>query len=344
MKRIGVGLIGYGYWGPNLARNFSRQPGCRLVGISDLDKSRVDSAVSFYPGSPAVLGTTRYQDLLEHPDIDLVLIATPVSTHYKLAREALLAGKDVLVEKPMTNTLGEAQDLVDLAARNGRILAVDHTFLYTPAVQKMRDLIRAGAIGKPIYIDSVRINLGLFQHDVNVVHDLATHDFSIASFLVDEKPSSVQATGVCYGNDKLESIAYLHVGYPSGFFMHLHVNWMSPVKMRQMLIAGSEKMIVFDDMEPSEKLRVYDKGITVSQSDAHAVYSLKVGYRSGDMVAPHLPGREALDAEAEHLLQCVRERKTPLSAGALGLEVIRLLEGASESLRRGGVKIALEAA
>jgi predicted dehydrogenase len=342
LKTINIGLIGLGYWGPNLARNFSRQPDCRLAAFCDLDQARIDAALRLYGGNPPARGTTRAADLFKDPDIDLILIATPTSTHFDLARQALNANKDVLVEKPIASTAPEAQELVDLAAAKKRILAVDHTFLYTPAVRKIRDLVRGGSIGTPIYLDSVRINLGLFQHDANVIQDLASHDFSIASFFVDEKPSSVQAIGICYGSEKLESIAYLHVGYPSGFFMHLHVNWVSPVKIRQMLIAGSEKMIVFDDLEPSEKVRLYDKGIIVSRPDPEATYQLKVDYRSGDMIAPHLIAREALDAEASHLIECVRERKTPLSDGRLGLEVVRLLDGCTESLRRGGARVELE--
>ncbi len=342
MKLINVGLAGYGYWGPNLARNFHRQPDCRLAAICDVSQARVDAAAKLYPSNPPVHGTTRFQELLDDPQIDLIVIATPTSTHYAMAKGALLAGKDVLVEKPVATTIEEAQELVDIAEAKRLLLAVDHTFLYTPAVQKMRELVRSGILGNLIYFDSVRINLGLFQQDANVIQDLATHDFSIASFLVDERPTSVQATGVCYGSDKLESIAYLHVGYPSGFFMHLHVNWVSPVKIRQMLIAGSERMIVFDDLEPSEKVRVYDRGIVVSQPDAETSYQLKVDYRSGDMVAPHLGAREALDAEASHLLECVRERKKPLSDGRLGLEVVRLLNGCAELLRRGGVRIDLK--
>jgi predicted dehydrogenase len=342
VKCINVGLVGYGYWGPNLARNFNQQPGCRLAAVCDLDEARVETAKRIYPSNPPMHGTRRFEDLLEEPEIDLIVIATPTSTHFGLARQSLLAGKDVLIEKPITTSLWEAEELVRIADKNKRVLAVDHTFLYTPAVQKIRDLVRGGAIGKPIYVDSVRINLGLFQHDANVVQDLAAHDFSIASFVIDERPSTVQATGICYGSEKLESIAYLHIGYPSGFFMHLHVNWVSPVKIRQMLIAGSEKMIVFDDLEPSEKVRLYDRGIIVSRPNPEAAYQLKVDYRSGDMIAPHLAAREALDAEASHILDCVRGRKQPLSDGQLGVEVVRLLDGCDRSLRGGGVKVDLE--
>ena len=342
MKRVNIGLVGYGYWGPNLARNFHQQPGCRLAAVCDLDQARVELAGRVYPSNPPMHRTTRFRDLLDNPEIDLIVIATPTSTHYELARQALLAGKDVFVEKPMTAGVEEAQEVLEIAEANNRILAVDHTFLYTPAVQKIRELVRGGAIGKPIYLDSVRINLGLFQHDANVVQDLATHDFAIASFVIEEQPNSVQATGVCYGSDKLESIAYLHVGYPSGFFMHLHVNWVSPVKIRQMLIAGSQKMIVFDDLVPSEKVRLYDRGIIVSRPDLEAAYRLKVDYRAGDMIAPHLAAREALDAEASHVLDCVRERKQPLSDGRLGIQVVRLLAGCNESLRRGGARIELK--
>lgn len=341
VKHVNVGLVGYGYWGPNLARNFNQQPDCRLAAVCDLDQARVDVAARIYPSNPPMHGTTHFQDLLDNPDIDLVAIATPTSSHYELARQALLAGKDVLVEKPMTVELHEADDLVKIAAANGRILAVDHTFLYTPAVQKIYELVHDGIIGKPIYFDSVRTNLGLFQHDANVVQDLATHDFSIACYVIKERPNSVQAIGICYGSEKLESIAYLHIGYPSGFFMHVHVNWITPVKIRQMLIAGSEKMIVFDDLVPSEKVRLYDRGIIVSGPDPEAAHRLKVDYRSGDMISPHLIAREALDAEASHVLDCVRHRKQPLSDGRLGIEVVRLLASCNESLRRGGARIDL---
>jgi predicted dehydrogenase len=342
VKSINVGLVGYGYWGPNLARNFNQQPACRLAAVCDLDEARVEVAKRIYPSNPPMHGTRRFEDLLEASEIDLIVIATPTSTHFDLARRSLLAGKDVLIEKPIATSVREAEELVRIAEQNKRVLAVDHTFLYTPAVVKIRDLVRGGAIGKPVYVDSVRINLGLFQHDANVVQDLATHDFSIASFVIEERPSTVQATGICYGSEKLESIAYLHIGYPSGFFMHLHVNWVSPVKIRQMLIAGSEKMIVFDDLEPSEKVRLYDRGIIVSRPNPEAAYQLKVDYRSGDMIAPHLVAREALDAEASHILDCVRGRKQPLSDGRLGVEVVRLLDGCDRSLRSGGVKVDLE--
>jgi len=332
---IGVGLVGYGYWGPNLARNFSRQADCRLIAICDKSPERLAKAARDYPG---VAVTPRYRDLLRRSDIQAVLIATPVSFHYRFVKEALLAGKDVLVEKPLAENNRQAEKLLEIAGRTGCILAVDHTFLFTGAVRKIKELLDSKALGDLLYFNSVRINLGLFQEDVNVIHDLAPHDLSILCHLIDTMPVSVQAMGACHARPNQESLGYLHIEYPDGFMAHFHFSWLAPVKIRQTLIAGTHKMIVYDDMEMSEKVKIYDKGISVSP-DQDSMYQIKVDYRTGDMVAPKLAHREALDAEAEHFLACVRDRSQPLSDGKAGARVVRLIAAAQQSLLRGGKKM-----
>ena len=335
---IAVALIGFGYWGPNLARNFSRQRECRLAAICDVNPERLEQARENYPG--AALSSDAGK-LMDNPNIDAILIATPVSTHFALARQALMAGKDILVEKPLTSTAADAEILVNLAREKGCILAVDHTFLYTGAVRKIADIVRDGGIGELIYLDSVRVNLGLFQHDVSVIYDLATHDLSIMSFLVSEEPFAVQATGVRYGAENVESIAHIHLEYLSGLIVNCHVNWLSPVKIRKTLIGGSNKMIVYDDMSTDEKVKIYDKGIIISETDPGRINRMKVEYRMGDMVTPQIGTREALDLETEEFLNCIRSRKRPVSDGELGLRVVRQLEGCSKSIAGGGTKIVL---
>ena len=335
---INVALVGFGYWGPNLARNFSSQSGCTLTAICELNTDRAVAAKAQYP---ACLITNDYQVLLDNPDIHAILIATPVTSHFELTKRALLAGKDVLVEKPLTAKTSEAEELVELAQERNRILAVDHTFLFTGAVQKMKELVSSGDLGEIIYIDSVRINLGLFQHDVNVIWDLAPHDLSIVAYLIDKAPLAVTAVGASHSGNGIENIAYLHVEYPGNLIAHFHLNWLAPVKIRRTLIGGTRKMIVYDDMEPSEKVKVYDKGISLNRADADSIRNIIVDYRTGDMVAPKLAHREALHAEAEHFLKCVRTRSTPLADGRAGLYVTRILEAAENSLRGGGCRISL---
>jgi len=321
-KKVKIGLIGYGYWGPNLARNFSRQPGCELTAICDSDEARLSVAQQDYPSSSMV---TDSKDIFDAPDIQLVVIATPVNSHYELAKRALESGKDILVEKPLTDNEAHAAELAELAEKKGLILAVDHTFLFTPAVRKIREIIEDGEIGDIVYVDSVRVNLGLFQHDVNVVWDLAPHDLSILRFITGKNPSSIMATGHCYGLENNESVAYVHLKYDDGLFSHCHFNWMSPVKIRRMMICGTEKMIVYDDMEQTEKVKVYDKGITVKDTDPTEYSRINIGYRDGDILSPNLDTREALDLEAEHVLACVRDRKQPLVDGRFGLDIVRQL-------------------
>lgn len=325
---IGVGLVGFGYWGPNLARNFSVQSGCRLVAICEQIPQRAESARRLYPSA---LVTSDYDEMLRHPDIQAILIATPVSHHYPLAKSALLAGKDVLVEKPFTQTYEQAQELCELGEKLGRVIAVDHTFLFTGAVQKVKELVDGGELGELVYFDSVRINLGLFQKDVNVIYDLAPHDLAILNFLVGSEPVSVQAMGACHGGAGMESMAYLHLEYESGLVAHFHFNWLAPVKIRKTLIAGTQKMIVWDDLEASEKIKIYDKGIVVTD-DPDSINKIKVDYRTGDMWAPKLAHREALGAEAQHFLECVRDRTRPLADAQAGARVVRILEATRQAL------------
>lgn len=336
---IGVALVGFGYWGPNLARNFAAQKDARLVSICELQPNRAEEAARRFPQARI---TSDYASILAAPEVHVVLIATPVSSHFELARQALLAGKDILVEKPFTQTVAQAEELVALGEAQGRIVGVDHTFLYTGAVRKIKELVSQGDLGDLLYFDSVRINLGLFQDDVNVIHDLAPHDLAILNHIVGQRPVSVVALGTCHTRTRLENLAYLHLEYENNFIAHFHFNWLAPVKIRKTLIAGTSKMIVYDDMEASEKVKVYDKGIVVSP-DQDSLAKIRVDHRTGDMWAPKLIHREALSAEAEDFLRCVRERAKPLADACDGLEVVRLLEAAHASLQGGGLRVELDA-
>ncbi len=258
---IGIGVIGYGYWGPNLVRNFAEAPGARLVSVCDARAERLVEARRRYP---FVQTTERYQELLTEPSVDAVAIATPVSTHFELAVEALRSDRHVLVEKPLASTSEQATELIDEAARRNRVLMVDHTFVYTGAVRKIRELVAQRALGDIYYYDSVRVNLGLFQHDVNVIWDLAVHDLSIMDFILPGEPVAVSATGISNIPGQPENVAYITLFFADNKIAHLHVNWLAPVKVRRTLIGGSERMIVYDDLEPSEKVKIYDKGVTLS--------------------------------------------------------------------------------
>ena len=334
---VNVGLVGFGYWGPNLARNFSVQPDCRLEAICELDPKRAELAARLYPATRV---TGDFDSFLADPEIHAVLIATPVGLHYEMVRAALMAGKDVLVEKPLTQTHAQAAELVALAEARGLILAVDHTFLFTGAVLKIKELADSGDLGELLYFDSVRVNLGLFQQDVNVIFDLAPHDLAILHHLVGQPPKNVRAVGLCHGGGVHECVAYLHLEYESGFMAHFHFSWLAPIKIRKTILAGTKKMIVYDDMEITEKVKLYDKGVVVNP-DRESLYKIHVDYRTGDMLAPKLAHREALAEEASHFLDCVRTRSRPLASGQDGLEVVRILEAAAESLARGGARVEL---
>jgi predicted dehydrogenase len=334
---IGIGVIGYGYWGPNLVRNFAEAPGATLVGVSDLRADRLAQAQRRYPFARFA---ERPAELLADPAIDAVAIATPVSSHFQLAMDALKANKHVLVEKPIASTSEQALRLIDEASARNRVLMVDHTFVYTGAVRKIRDMIARGELGDIYYYDSVRVNLGLFQHDVNVIWDLAVHDLAIMDFVLASKPIAVNATGISHIAGQPENVAYITLFFPDNRIAHLHVNWLAPVKVRRTLIGGSEKMIVYDDLEPSEKVKVYDKGVTLSAS-SEAVYQLLVSYRSGDMWAPKLDQTEGLQTEVRHFLDCIDHHRQPETDGQTGLRVLRILEAAEKSMGARGQLVEL---
>lgn len=329
---VGIGVIGYGYWGPNLVRNFADLDRCRIVAVADLSEKRLAEAGRRYPG---IATTTDPFALIANPAVDAVVVATPVAAHYDLARAALEAGKHVLVEKPLTSTSGEAERLIDLAAARNRVLMVDHTFVYTGAVRKMRELVAAGELGDIYYYDSVRINLGLFQHDVDVMWDLAVHDLSIMDYVLGRQPTAVSATGLAHVPGKPANIAYLTLFFDDSVIAHVHVNWLAPVKVRRTLIGGTRRMIVYDDLEASEKVKVYDRGISVNPSPEN-VYQMLVGYRAGDMWAPQLAVTEALNLEARHFLDCIDHGHQPETSGEAGLRIVRLLEAATASMRDQG--------
>ena len=335
---VRVGVIGYGYWGPNLVRNFVETPETQLVAVADLRQERLDLVQRRYPG---VEVTRNCKDIINHPGIDAIAISTPVSTHYSLALEALRAGKHVLVEKPMTSSSEEALRLIDEAERRKLVLMVDHTFVYTGAVRKIRELINRGSIGDVYYYDSTRVNLGLFQHDVDVIWDLAVHDLSIMEYILPESPVEVSATGIGHVNGAAENIAYVTAYYDSSLIAHLNVNWLSPVKIRRTLIGGSRQMIVYDDIEASEKVRVYDKGVVV-KNGPESLYKLMVSYRSGDMYSPQIEITEALRVEAQHFADCIENGKTPITDAHSGLRVVSVLEAATRSMKDHGKSIHLK--
>jgi len=336
---ITVGVIGYGYWGPNLVRNFTEAPGGRVGFVTDTRAERLSHVTSRYP---AVKVSTDYRDLLADPSVDAVAVATPVSTHFDLAMAALRAGKHVLVEKPMTANSEQSLVLIDEADRRGLVLMVDHTFVYTNAVAKIRELTQGGDLGEIYYYDSVRINLGLFQHDVNVLWDLAVHDLSIMDYVLGQTPVSVSATGLAHVAGQPENIAYMTMFFDGRLIAHVHVNWLAPVKVRRTLLGGSRRMIVFDDLEASEKIKVYDRGISVNPSPEN-VYQMLVGYRAGDMWAPQLDLAEALQTEARHFIECIDKGKTPTTDGHAGLRVVRLLEAATRSMAHQGALVPIGA-
>ena len=296
-----IGILGYGYWGPNLARNFNALEGCRVVRVCDFREERLAVARAQNPGLET---TTRPEEVIEARDVDAVVVATPITTHFELARRALEAGKHVLVEKPITASSAEARQLCELAASRGRVLAVDHTFLYSPAVQKIKEIVGRGDLGRPFYFDATRINLGLFQRDLNVLWDLAVHDLSILFHLFEERPRTVQATGVSHTNTQVENLAYLTLTYASGFIAHVTASWISPVKVRSILIGGSQRMIAYDDLDPVEKVKVYESGFEPkSESQRH---DSLVEYRVGDIRAARLVARGARRARRR-----LRERRAP---------------------------------
>lgn len=335
-----IAVVGYGYWGPNLVRNFSWLGETQVKYVCDLDQNRLDRVKSQFPNVEIV--TTDYNQVLEDPEVEAIAIATPVNSHYALAKAALVAGKNVLLEKPMTDCVAKGQELVDLAKEKGLILMVDHTFLYTGAVKKMKEVIDSGAIGQVYYFDSIRVNLGLFQSDVNVIWDLAPHDLSIMLYLIGKTPVSVSAQGMAHVEGHLENIAYVTVYYADNTMAHFHVNWLSPIKVRKVLIGGSDKMIVYDDMENVEKVKIYDSGVQLESKDKDSIYRSLVQYRTGDMYAPKLDNIEALKEECQHFVDCIKNKKQPISNGEFGLSIVKILTAAQESIKEHGKNISLD--
>lgn len=323
---IRVGVIGLGYWGPNIVRNFLKIRDAEVVyGCDLLEKNLVNLAQNF----PAIKPTKNYLDILDDKSIDLVSIATPISTHFRLAKEALLAGKHVLLEKPMTKTSQEGRDLIEVAKKQNKILMVGHTFVFSEPVKKVKEIISKNEIGKIYYYDSTRVNLGLLQPDSNVVWDLAPHDLSILSYIFDKKPLSVQAFGTSFINKDVEEIAHIFIKFEDKVTAHINVSWLSPVKIRNIFIGGSKKMIVYDDIEPTEKIRIYDKRVSLKHL---RITPFAPAYRSGDILIPNLPQTEALFNELTHLVDCIREEKSPITDGGEGLKVVELLEAIDKAL------------
>ncbi len=334
MSIVRCGLIGFGYWGPNLMRNFSNAQNCKVAKVADARPERRKVISNLYPNTVAC---ETAEDILNDTEIDAVIIATPVFTHFDLAKRALNAGKHVLLEKPMTAKVSEAKELIEIAQRQGKVLMVDHTFLYTGAVQKMKSLVQEGTLGNLRYFDSTRINLGLIQQDVNVLWDLAPHDISILNYLSGKKAFSVQATGISHIHNGIENIAYLTVNYEGDFIAHFNCSWSSPVKIRMMLVGGDKKMIVFNDMEPTEKVKVYDTGHEITSDDDKR--RVLVDYRVGDVYIPMIQVTEALANMAADFISSINNGTQPISDYNSGLQTIEILEAAQQSIKQNGREV-----
>jgi predicted dehydrogenase len=331
-----IGVIGYGYWGPNIVRNFHTLESTEVVLVADRNpkcEARLKKAF------PSVGFTTDENDVLTSADIDVVAVVTPVWTHYELAKRALENGKHIFVEKPFTYSVAQAEELIELADRKNLKIMVDHTFLFTGAVKKIKDLVEKRELGDLYYYDSLRVNLGLFQHDVNVIWDLAPHDLSIMDYVIADKPEAVVATGEKHLNG-VEDVAFITVYFPKHIIAHVNVNWLSPVKVRTTLIGGEKKMLVWNDLEADEKIRIYDKGVSMSTNPAN-LHQLLVSYRSGDMWAPQVEQVEALRAETSYFVKCIEENTNPFNDGMAGLRVVRILEAANRSVRSRGEAVSL---
>ena len=324
------GVIGYGYWGPNIVRNLMNMEGVEMLAIADTNAAARKRAHKAYP---SVTTTSNASDLINSTEIDAVAVVTPVWTHYDLTKQALEQGKHVFVEKPFTSNSAQGEELIELAERKNLTIMVDHTFLFTPSVVKISELIKEGTLGKLYYYDSTRVNLGLFQHDITVLWDLAPHDLSIMNHLIEATPEAIVATGQGHLNGH-EDIAFMTIYFSDKVIAHINVNWLSPVKIRTTLISGEKRMLVWNDLEPDEKVRVYDKGVKITNREG--VYDLLVNYRSGDMWAPHLDQAEALHQELSYFVDCLSSGRQPFNDGSSGLRVVKMLEAASESLSKRG--------
>jgi predicted dehydrogenase len=332
---IKFGVIGYGYWGPNVVRNLQNMPVADVVAVCDKSST---ARRRIHRNSPGVYVTADHLELISSPEIDAVAVITPVWTHFELAKAALENGKHVFVEKPFTNNVAQAEELINLADQKHLKIMVDHTFLFTGAVKKIKELLQDGSIGKLYYYDSTRVNLGLFQHDVNVIWDLAPHDLSIMDYLLENRPEGLVATAQKHLNG-FEDIAYLTVYFPDKVIAHINVNWLSPVKVRTTLIGGEKKMLVWNDLEADEKVKVYDRGVDITNREG--VYELLVNYRSGDMWAPQLEQVEALHQEMTYFVDCITNDRIPFNDGAAGLRIVKMLEAANESVSKRGTLVYL---
>jgi predicted dehydrogenase len=331
MKKITVAVIGLGYWGPNIIRNLLNVPHVSNVYVFDLQQVRISNIKKTFPN---VIVSKDYSKILSLEEIDAVIIATPIETHFELAKKALIAKKHVLVEKPMTKSSKEAKKLISLSQKQNRTLMAGHTFVYSETIKKIKDVISKKELGKIYYYDSTRINLGLIQKESNVIWDLAPHDFSILNYIYSAKPLTVRAFGKSFIGNKNEEIAHIFVTYEGGITAHIHVSWLSPVKVRTILIGGSKKMIMFNDLEPSEKIRIYNKGVVIPASK---ITPFSPAYRSGDVIIPHIEQKEALFNELSHFVACIISNKTPITDGKAGLEVVKLLEASDLALKTNSV-------
>ncbi|SRR6266851_4402135 len=332
---VKFGVIGYGYWGPNVVRNLSNLEGAKVVLVCDKSPAAHRRLQKAHPG---IQVTAESSELVRSIELDAIAVVTPVWTHYELAKAALENGKHVFVEKPFTSTVEQAEELIELASRKNLKIMVDHTFLFTGAVRKIHQLLEGGTLGKLYYYDSTRVNLGLFQHDINVIWDLAPHDLSIMGYLIKENPEALVATGQTHLNG-FEDIAFITVYFPNRVIAHINVNWLSPVKVRTTLIGGEKKMLVWNDLEADEKIKIYDKGVEITTREG--VYNLLVNYRSGDMWAPQIEQVEALHRELAYFVDCIAKDQTPMNDGQAGLRVVKMLEAASKSLRQRGALVYL---
>jgi predicted dehydrogenase len=331
-----VAVIGCGYWGPNLIRNFVACPQTELIWACDLDRDRLQQVLKPYP---SVRPTTDFEDVLADDQVDGVAIATPVHTHFPIAKACLENGKHVLIEKPLASSVAEGEELLFLAKKKNLQVMCDHTFCFTGAVRKIKEIVESGMLGSLLYFDSVRVNLGLFQQDVNVVWDLAPHDLSIVDFIIDDKPVLVSAHGISHAGNRIENIAYISLSYQNHFIAHFHVNWLSPVKIRMTMIAGSEKMLVWNDLDQAEKIKIYDKGIEVKQGEREQKERLLVSYRSGDMYAPRIDQTEALSLVVREFADSIKNGRPPLTDGEAGLMILRILEAAERSIKADGANV-----
>ena len=332
---MNFGVIGYGYWGPNVVRNLTSLEGSQVLAIAELSPAAQKRAQKAYPGIHVTADT---MEVITSPDIDAIAVITPVWTHYELAKAALENGKHVFVEKPFTSNVAQGEKLIDLAAQKNLRIMVDHTFLFTGAVRKISQLLREGTLGKLYYYDSTRVNLGLFQHDINVLWDLAPHDLSIMDYVIDASPEAVVGTGQCHLNSH-EDIAFMTLYFPENVIAHINVNWLSPVKVRTTLIGGEKRMLVWNDLEADEKVKVYDKGVNITSNEG--VYNLLVSYRSGDMWSPQVEQVEALRQELTYFVDCIATGQNPFNDSCAGLRVVKMLEAASDSLKERGALISL---